>query len=433
MKHSGARARGRLVAALAIGLAAAGTGSGAETAGERISFRDAVKRALEQNPNAQVANEEIQRAYGLMEQARSGSLPTLVGTTSHFRYQSKEPNSRQQLIGPEYLSTSGVVTVPLLAPQRWVAWAHAEDSIDVATANAADVRRLVALAAGRAYLSVFAAQRVLEAAVQARDTAKAHHEFTMARAQGGVGRELDEVRADQELEADEARVENARAALAVSQEALSVLIGAPEPVEVVEVTEPDLGPAPTLADALDESPRRRTDVTLARERMAAAQHQVRDDWADYMPSLMGSASSFFYDPQLTPLYPHKGWYVGLGLSLPFFEGGLRVGQATERSALLAEAESALTGVLLQARSDVRASYEIMQRADDALGALHKAEELARRSLDLADLAYKNGAVTNLEVVDAERNARDAEISAALGEDAARQARLALLSAVGRFP
>ena len=43
------------------------------------------------------------------------------------------------------------------------------------------------------------------------------------------------------------------------------------------------------------------------------------------------------------------------------------------------------------------------------------------------------ASTNLEVIDAERRARDAVVTAALSEDAARQARLDLLAASGSFP
>jgi outer membrane protein TolC len=42
-------------------------------------------------------------------------------------------------------------------------------------------------------------------------------------------------------------------------------------------------------------------------------------------------------------------------------------------------------------------------------------------------------VPHLEVIDAERQARDAETQAAIAEDAAREARLDLLAAAGRFP
>ena len=52
---------------------------------------------------------------------------------------------------------------------------------------------------------------------------------------------------------------------------------------------------------------------------------------------------------------------------------------------------------------------------------------------VADTAYRAGATSNLEVIDAQRRARDARASANSADDAAREARLNLLIASGRFP
>ena len=59
--------------------------------------------------------------------------------------------------------------------------------------------------------------------------------------------------------------------------------------------------------------------------------------------------------------------------------------------------------------------------------------MAKDALDLANLAYSAGATTNLEVIDAERAARDADTAAEVAADNARQARLDMLASVGRFP
>ena len=58
---------------------------------------------------------------------------------------------------------------------------------------------------------------------------------------------------------------------------------------------------------------------------------------------------------------------------------------------------------------------------------------AREALGMTQLAYKEGATNDLEVVDAERRARDADSQALVSEDSARQARIDLLTASGRFP
>ena len=60
-------------------------------------------------------------------------------------------------------------------------------------------------------------------------------------------------------------------------------------------------------------------------------------------------------------------------------------------------------------------------------------KLAREALDLANRAYRAGATSNIEVIDAERRARDADTAAVIAEDNVRQARLDLLAAAGQFP
>jgi outer membrane protein TolC len=75
----------------------------------------------------------------------------------------------------------------------------------------------------------------------------------------------------------------------------------------------------------------------------------------------------------------------------------------------------------------------MLRADQALVAARDATRLAHRAYELATIAYRAGATTNIEVLDAARQARDAETADAQAEDLSRQARLDLLVASGRFP
>ncbi len=82
---------------------------------------------------------------------------------------------------------------------------------------------------------------------------------------------------------------------------------------------------------------------------------------------------------------------------------------------------------------MRIAFEAVQRADEALAQSREGAKLAQEALELSQLAYRAGATSNIEVVDAERRAREAATEAVVAEDVARQARLDLLSAAGRFP
>ena len=75
----------------------------------------------------------------------------------------------------------------------------------------------------------------------------------------------------------------------------------------------------------------------------------------------------------------------------------------------------------------------MQRVDSFVAATHQAAENAIEALRITEVAYRAGATTNIEVVQAQQTARNAEIEAAVADDRLRQARLDLLVTLGQFP
>jgi outer membrane protein TolC len=393
-----------------------------------VTFEDAIHRAMERNPDNRLAQEDVRRAQALVQQARSTWLPTLNANATYTRLDSDRALDTRVIQNKDSVNANLLLTVPIIAPRAWVATARAKDNREIANLTAADTRRQVALAAGRAYLTVIAQKRVLESAVQARDTARAHEEFSKSRLAGGVGNRLDAVRAAQERASSETRVQNQTLALTRSQEALGILLGEEGPIDAADA---GLAPPPTLAAALGEA-ERRSDVIASKERVESARKSVRDSYAEYLPILTANAQPFYQNPATLTL-PTTGWQAQLLLTLPIFDGGNRYGLKHERDAVYDQAKTRLEAAVRQARSEVRVAFEAVQRADEALAQAREAAKLAQEALELSQLAYRAGATSNIEVVDAERRARDAATESAVAEDAARQARLDLLSAAGRFP
>jgi outer membrane protein TolC len=68
-----------------------------------------------------------------------------------------------------------------------------------------------------------------------------------------------------------------------------------------------------------------------------------------------------------------------------------------------------------------------------LGSSRAAAQEAAQVLDITQVSYRAGAATNLDVIDSQRRARDADTAVAIAEDQVRQSRLDLLTALGRFP
>jgi outer membrane protein len=396
----------------------------------RITFTDAIERALARNPTVAVALADIQRADALVKEARAGWFPTFVGNGSYTLLDHAREQNGVTVFERNQLYGNLTLTVPLVAAQGWTAESQAKDNRHIAELSAADVRRQVAYATGAAFISVIAQRLQLRSNETAIVNAKDHASYAHTRLLGGIGRSIDDVRAQQDLATVLANRQAFLTGLARAREALGVLVGASEPLDAVEAI--DFGTLPTLSSALDEATRR-SDIAAQEARIGAAERVRKDVWAYYAPYLAAVAQPFAQYGEQLHLLPNYGWQVGLVLSLPIYDGGERTGLARQRDAELAETRFELDGELRQARSEVRVAFEAMLRADEALASAEEAATLARRAYELAVVAYKAGATTNIEVLDAARQARDADSAAAAASDVARRARLDLLVASGRFP
>ena len=79
-----------------------------------------------------------------------------------------------------------------------------------------------------------------------------------------------------------------------------------------------------------------------------------------------------------------------------------------------------------------AAREAVSSGERVLASARAAAGQAREVVDITNM-FRAGAAANIEVIDAERSARDAETSIAVAKDTLRRARLELLTALGRFP
>ena len=394
---------------------------------EKISLTEAVRRALARNPTAVVAMQEIKRAEALLVQARSGSMPSLVANGTLLRLDADRAKPGL-LIAPKNQQTANLLlNVPLVSPRAWTLWSESSVNLQTSKASNEDIRRTLATSVARAYLLIIAQKRQVDINARSVDTDRSHYDYTHTRFAGGVGNRVDEVRAAQQLAADQAQFSASFTALARAREALGVLLAEEAPVDTLDdVSLPD------ASTNFEDAAGRRQDVLAAKARALVAEKVRKDSWSDYTPVLNGQFQPFFQHPSTLSM-PETGWQAMLVLSFPLIEGGIRVGQKRERDALLAEARAQYDGILRQTRSDIRLAIEEIRRADEAMRSARAAAELAHQALDLANLAYHAGATTNIEVIDAERRARDADSAVVIAEDNVRQARLDLLVAAGQFP
>lgn len=396
-------------------------------ASDTVTFEQAVERAIASNLTVERASTAVLGAEALLAQARAAVRPTAGGTAVVTVLDGERGFSGNVVQPRTQLTLGGSVDVPVLAASQWAARAQAADQIAIAKLTVDDIRRQVGVAAAQAYLAIVTGKRQVEVNERARDTARAQFEYATARRAGGVGSRLNEERAAQELAVNEELVERTRLAVMLGQEALGRLLAADHAIDVAA--------APALETPAADGESwwlARTDIKLFDARIDAQARVVEDSWRDWVPTVGAS-----FQPQyITPsglFAPSGTWRALVSANIPLFDSGQRKAVKARRQADLSlfrvdrrDAELSAKSEARIARTTIDAEARALERSRDA--ATHAAEVLR-----ITDVAFRAGATTNIELVDAQRRARDADSAVALAEDRARSARLALLVALGRFP
>jgi outer membrane protein len=395
-----------------------------------LGFREAVEQALARNPSTLTAIQEVVRVKGIMEEVRAASIPTLVANGGYLRLDDNRTLNGSVISAKNQWNGNITLDIPLIAPASWANAIRANDQVETARVNVADVRMVVATNAAKTYIALIAQKRQVEVNVLARDTAAAQLDFAKKRLNGGLGNKVDAARAAQTLESAEVALQASYENLYSAQEALGVLLGEKGPVNASEA--PTFPQLPGLDAALAEAPTQRADLKLYQQQVNATDRSLNLSWTEYMPTLSIVAEPFYQSPP-TLTVPQWGWQVQALLSWTIFDGGARYGRTHQREGQLEEDRITLAGGTRQVLSDVRVSFDAVKRSTRALENARQASAYAIDTYRLADIAYRAGASTNLDLIDAFRVARDAATQAIIAEDALRQSALNLLVAAGRFP
>lgn len=413
---------------VAVSIAAAQTATPAVI---RVTFAEAIQRAQEKNPSVALAAASILRAEGLVQQARAASRfhvsGSVVSTTLNrgVEFDGAVVTPRSQLTG------TLTADMPILAAAAWARRAQAEDTRNVAELTVTDVKRQIAFATADAYLAILAARRVVESNTLARDTAQAHFDLATELEQRGTGSRLNALRAQQQVSVDAGLVEVAQLALYRAQEALGVLIAADGPADATD--EPDFTAAaaqPVAAFTLTNLGR--TDLRLYDAQRRAAERIVRDTTKEWYPTV----DAIFQPSSTYPaqfFLPQNSWRVLVQANIPIFDSGSRAAERVIRRADVEQFSATLSRGLIEANAQVRAAREAVASGERTLASARAAADQAQQVVNITNISFRAGAATNIEVIDAERVARDSGTAVAIAEDQLRRARLELLNALGVFP
>lgn len=252
---------------------------------------------------------------------------------------------------------------------------------------------------------------------------------------GDIG-ELDLARGRTELASAEAESLGIARQRALVEHSLALLLGeAPANFS--------LPPAPLTAQAVvvpaglpSQLLERRPDIAAAERAAAAANARVGLARSAWFPRLNLTGSLGYEAAEAKDLFQWSsrtfvlGPLVGTFLSLPLFDGGAREAELARAQAVLDESGARYRQVVLQAFREVEDQLAALRLLDGQLTAQRQAVAAARRAAGLSHSRYREGAVSYLDVIDADRSVLQQERVATQLEGARVAASVALIRALG---
>lgn len=390
-----------------------------------------IAKANAQNTNLQSAAARLAEARALARESDADRAPRVGLAAGAVRDAGLDRNLSYK---PSSLFTAGFVAsyeVDLfgkLARTSQAAHLDAEAQAGLLQST----RLMVEADVAQAYLGLRAldAERVL-----VRDQVEAYRDtlrLTQSRERIGDVGELDLARVQTEVASTESEALTLDRRRAQLEHALAVLTGA-------AASEFDLASG-DWTTALPSIPpgvpalvlARRPDVTAAQQQVLAAQARVGVAQRAWLPdiSLTGGAGYASTDIGDIVKWSARSWGLGGLMSLPVFDGGRREAGVQQAQAQFDAAAAAYRAQVLVALKEVEDQLSSLRILAAQSGVQQKAVTSAERATQLSDSRYRNGMISQLDLLDARRSELTNRRQALQVRSDQYQATVALVRALG---
>ena len=394
---------------------------------------DLVHRADERNTSIQVAAARLLQARALLQQSNADRLPQ-VGVAAGVQRGDGLTVTNLPPGHAQTFHTAGANVsweADLFGKLRRAAEAAGLDA-QAREALLRNTRLVIEADVAQSYLALRALDEERRIVRQTTDTYRNTLDLTERRYRAGDVAELDVARATTQVattEADALALDRQRAQL---EHAIAVLVGEMPSGFTIAETPLDTAlpaiPAGLPADVLA----RRPDVAAAQATMLAAQARVGVAKAAWFPDISLTGAGGLASTAASELFKYsaRAWSVGLLASLPIFDGGRREAGVRFASGDMDAAVALYREQVLVAVRDVEdqlASLRLLERQAEAQD---RAVRAASRATALSDRRWREGLVSQLDLLDAQRSELADRRAAVEVKGAQYQATVGLVRALG---
>jgi len=393
-----------------------------------LTLEECVRIAWGEQPQVAIAEKSWRLAEERLKSIRANLFPQISAGYQFRRYLSTRIGfqigvGQVQVQEPvEFKETSLSVSqlifdtfqTPLQIRQ---AKSQANASFHAYERNRADI----ALQVAQQYLEVLRARALVRLQERVLERARRLLEAAEAGYKAGTAAKLDVLRAQVQVRNAEVDLLAAKNQERIAMLALRNLMGVSDDF-AFDITEPAEEPyePPSLTECLAQALRQRPEVKEAEYQRESANIAKQLARINTLP-IVNISGSYNRYPSTTRI-TDKEWALNLIVSYPIFDGG-RVRAELEQAKLQVEqADLNMKRTLDNIRLQVQQSYSNWQNAKERLSAAQEAVKEASETARLTEEAYKAGAVSLIDVI-------NAQVALAQAETQEIQARYDLLRAV----
>jgi outer membrane protein TolC len=380
----------------------------------KLAVQDCLKLALANNKSLQRITQEREIARGERLKSYSAILPG-VGLTGEYRRLDEvqsikmppELGGRSITMGDVDNYSAGLaVTQPIFAGGSIPARLNSAKLFSLLTDETvrAAVQDVV-YAAEHAYYDVLLSQHLVEISADAVRSAKAHLDSVKQKRQGGIASDFDVLRAEVELSNFQAGLIQNKNAINVSKAMLIKTMGVSQDSDFVLSDELTYVPSKVaMEQAVEAAYRNRPDLLGKEFDIRVQREQLNILRSRYLPVISGYYSNTWSKPD-----PHTmmliewghAWQAGLTATLPIFDGFSREGQIVSQKARLKQAQIGLVDAEETALFELTKSQLSIENAIEFVESQRLNLTRAREGLRLAEVGYREGTNTQVEMIDAQ--------------------------------
>ncbi len=140
----------------------------------------------------------------------------------------------------------------------------------------------------------------------------------------------------------------------------------------------------------------REDVQAARLNRQMSEELITAEERAWWPSINFDMNGYVVDDPNR----HRDWDMVVRMSMPVFDGGRIAGRVAEKQAQLLRSQSELAERSRLAEQEVREAYVSMERSREAIEQAKELYKARQKSVQSQQEDYRNGQVTNLDVMNA---------------------------------